>query len=95
MASCFVGASNLLDACPVSVVLASLDSEQVPPMRFLAPIRLAVISAGLLVCPGLSVAQSERIVDFHSDITLEADSTLQVTETITLIAAGIQIRHGI
>jgi uncharacterized membrane protein YgcG len=39
--------------------------------------------------------QNEQITNFHSDILLEADSTLQVTETITVIAAGRQIRHGI
>jgi hypothetical protein len=42
-----------------------------------------------------SRSQSEQILDFHSDITLLDDSSLQVTETITVIAAGRQIRHGI
>ncbi|MGB2676595.1 MAG: DUF2207 domain-containing protein [Candidatus Acidiferrum sp.] len=40
-------------------------------------------------------AQTERILDFHSDIALQDDSSLQVTETITVVAAGGQIRHGI
>jgi len=40
-------------------------------------------------------AQTEQIVEFHSDITLQQDSSLLVTETITVIAAGNQIRHGI
>jgi uncharacterized membrane protein YgcG len=39
--------------------------------------------------------EPEQILDFHSDITLEPDSTLQVTETIVVFAAGNQIRHGI
>jgi uncharacterized membrane protein YgcG len=42
-----------------------------------------------------SRSQSEQILDFHSEITLLDDSSLQVTETITVIAAGRQIRHGI
>ncbi|MEO8460456.1 MAG: DUF2207 domain-containing protein, partial [Dokdonella sp.] len=39
--------------------------------------------------------QSERILDFHSDITIAADATMQVTETIRVHAEGDQIRHGI
>jgi hypothetical protein len=42
-----------------------------------------------------SFAQTERILDFHSDIALQDDSSLQVTETITVVAAGGLIRHGI
>lgn len=37
----------------------------------------------------------EQILDFHSDLSLQDDSTLQVTETITVLAAGRQIQHGI
>ena len=39
--------------------------------------------------------QSERILDYHSDITLEDDGSLEVTETITVTSKGRQIRHGI
>lgn len=49
----------------------------------------------LAICSTPSRAQTEQILDFHSDITLEDDSSLQVTETITVTAAGQQIRHGI
>src|ERR1700756_1309192 len=54
----------------------------------------------LLACCGLLAAisvrgQTERILDYHSDITLEDDGSLQVTETITVLSAGRQIRHGI
>jgi uncharacterized membrane protein len=38
---------------------------------------------------------AEQILDFHSDINLQSDQTLQVTETITVFATGNQIRHGI
>jgi len=37
----------------------------------------------------------ERIIDFHSDITLQPDGTFLVRETITVHAAGSRIRHGI
>lgn len=37
----------------------------------------------------------ERIIDFHSDITLEPDGTFLVRETIIVHAAGNRIRHGI
>src|SRR5579885_1186359 len=43
----------------------------------------------------LAAAQSERILDFHSDIALREDSSLFVTETIRVISNGAQIRHGI
>jgi uncharacterized membrane protein YgcG len=49
----------------------------------------------LLLCSWPSRAQTEQILDFHSDITLQEDSSLSVTETITVFAAGSQIRHGI
>jgi hypothetical protein len=54
----------------------------------------------LAACFGLFAAlsaraQSERILDFRSDVTLEDDGSLQVTETITVISAGDKIRHGI
>jgi uncharacterized membrane protein YgcG len=39
--------------------------------------------------------QEEQITRFRSDITLLDDSSLQVTETISVVAAGRQIRHGI
>jgi uncharacterized membrane protein YgcG len=58
-------------------------------IRFL-PVLLAIAT-----CSSPSGAQTEQILDFHSDITLEDDSSLQVTETIAVVAAGQQIRHGI
>jgi len=64
-------------------------------MRVPAPIRFL-----LAACLSLSAALSargpaERILDYHSDITLEDDGSLLVTETITVNSAGQQIRHGI
>ena len=40
-------------------------------------------------------AQAERILDFHSDIRVQGDSTMEVVETIRVVSAGNQIRHGI
>jgi len=39
--------------------------------------------------------QYERILDYHSDIHLQADGTMLVQETIRVYATGNQIRHGI
>jgi len=38
---------------------------------------------------------SEEIVSFHSDIEVLADSSMAVTETIRVLAEGVQIRRGI
>jgi hypothetical protein len=64
-------------------------------MRSLIRIRLLLSCAALLLGSLPSRAQTEQILSFHSEITLEDDSSLQVTETIEVIAAGNQIRHGI
>jgi hypothetical protein len=40
-------------------------------------------------------AQTERILSYHSDITLHEDASLTVIETIRVFATGNQIRHGI
>ncbi len=51
----------------------------------------------LLVCFLLAPAAwaDERILDYHSDIQVEADGWLTVTETIRVRAEGEQIRRGI
>lgn len=49
----------------------------------------------LLCAPGHCRAQTERILDFHSDLTLQQDGSLLVRESIRIVAAGDQIRHGI
>jgi len=54
------------------------------------------VALGLLLAPGIAGAQqSERILDFHSDAAVTADGTLTVTETIAVVAAGQEIKHGI
>ena len=54
----------------------------------------ALVLAGLLLAAAGAPA-AERIVDFHSDILIAADSTLTVTETIVVQAEGRQIQRGI
>ena len=64
-------------------------------MRHLLNSCVFLLVVALLAWAAPSRAQTERILDFHSDVTLQDDSSLQVTETITVVAAGGQIRHGI
>src|SRR5271165_1536116 len=64
-------------------------------MRLHLPIRLLLLTAALLLFSRSTPAQYERILDYHSDITLRDDSSLLVTETITVMADGHDIRHGI
>jgi len=54
-----------------------------------------VVLVAELLRPAIVSAQVEQIADFHSDITLQEDASLLVTESITVEAAGSQIRHGI
>jgi len=51
----------------------------------------------VLLLPAWLRAQQigERILAFHSDITVNADSSMVVRETITVNATGSRIRHGI
>ncbi len=55
---------------------------------------MAIFWLAALVVPGAASAQ-ERILDYRSDIAVQADSSLLVTETITVRAEGNQIQHGI
>jgi uncharacterized membrane protein YgcG len=50
----------------------------------------------LMILAAVHVARAdERILSFHSDITVAADSGMEVTETIRVRTEGDQIRHGI
>ncbi|HVB87129.1 MAG TPA: DUF2207 domain-containing protein [Candidatus Dormibacteraeota bacterium] len=44
---------------------------------------------------GTARAQTEQILDYHSDIQLSDDGMMLVRETIQVVSAGQQIRHGI
>ena len=54
---------------------------------------LPALAACLLALP--TAHAREQILSFHSDIEVLADSSMQVTETIRVVAEGDQIRRGI
>ena len=56
-------------------------------LRFLLMAALFLLS--------MDARADERILDYHSDIRIEADGSMLVTETITVRAEGKQIRRGI
>lgn len=64
-------------------------------MRAFPATRYLLILIAALLCGFRCYPQTEQILSFHSDITLEEDSSLQVTETIDVFATGNQIRHGV
>jgi len=64
-------------------------------MRVPTTIRILLVAYLSLFAALSARAQSERILDYHADLTLEDDGSVEVTETITVISAGSQIRHGI
>ncbi|HXX17281.1 MAG TPA: DUF2207 domain-containing protein, partial [Candidatus Eremiobacteraceae bacterium] len=59
----------------------------------------ALFSSLFLCCPAVSQvaapSSSEQILDYHSDIRVQQDASLLVRETIHVLSAGIEIRHGI
>ena len=56
---------------------------------------LAVLSAVLAGAVALPAAGEERILRFHSEITVHADASLTVTETIQVWAERSKIKRGI
>jgi uncharacterized membrane protein YgcG len=62
-------------------------------MRFLLLCALALITA--YSAPQRNAQNLERVIDYHSDITLQPDTSLLITETIKVYANGRQIQHGI
>jgi uncharacterized membrane protein YgcG len=61
---------------------------------------LLLMASGLILSSGLTAVhaqeeQPERILSFHSDLRVNADSTLLVHETIRVRAEGNQIQHGL
>jgi hypothetical protein len=55
----------------------------------------AVSAAFLALCLSLTAFAEERIREYRSDITLQADGTLAVTETLQVRVEGKQIQRGI
>jgi len=62
-------------------------------MKRFALIIVALLS--LASAPAFAQYDAERITDYKSDITVTRNGVLNVTETISVIAAGDRIRHGI
>ncbi len=58
-------------------------------------ILMAVAAAMLLPKDSPRAQEAERILSFHSDVVIHQDSSMTVTETITVVAQGVQIRRGI
>jgi len=58
-----------------------------------APLRALLACAALALSP--AAAAIERILDYHSAITIDADASMRVSETIRVNAEGDRIRHGI
>jgi uncharacterized membrane protein YgcG len=48
-----------------------------------------------LLAAAAPAAAEERITSFFSDVAIQPDSTIEVTETIDVRSEGYQIRHGI
>ncbi|HXC47475.1 MAG TPA: DUF2207 domain-containing protein [Candidatus Sulfotelmatobacter sp.] len=64
-------------------------------MRVCSTIRAFLLGCFCLLTVVSASGPAERILEYHSDITLEDDGSLLVTETITVNSTGQQIRHGI
>jgi hypothetical protein len=65
------------------------------PFCVLLLLLMAAVLLGLLAGVSPAAAQSERILNFQSLIAVQPDSSLTVTEEITVRATGQQIRRGI
>jgi uncharacterized membrane protein YgcG len=68
-------------------------------MHAKSSIRLAILALFVSLFSPVLRAQArgpyETILEFHSDITLQEDASLLVSETITVFSTGNHIRHGI
>src|SRR5208282_1102343 len=61
----------------------------------LIPISMASFARVLIAQGSASAPDSEQILSYNSDLTVNADGTLLVRETITVSATGAQIKYGI
>ncbi|MGH6907360.1 MAG: DUF2207 domain-containing protein, partial [Aestuariivirga sp.] len=57
--------------------------------------RRLLLGLSLLLAIAVNAAAEERIENFLSDVTVNADASLTVRETITVTSEGYDIRHGI
>ena len=56
------------------------------------PLALLLVA---LLSPAAWAQERERITDFHSEITIREDAVMEVTETITVMVQGFEIKRGI
>jgi uncharacterized membrane protein YgcG len=54
-----------------------------------------LLACGCLAAGELTASAAERITAIAAEITVTADGSLSVAETITVVAEGVKIRHGI
>ncbi len=67
-------------------------------MKFDRPFFSIIIFAFCLIFPAISFGQvnrTERIISYNSDININQDGSMIVTETITVHSEGINIKRGI
>jgi len=71
--------------------------SQAPAMKKLACLVLILMAALTFLSPAgrAGAAEAERILSFDSVVTIHADSTITVQETIRFVSAGISIQHGL
>jgi uncharacterized membrane protein YgcG len=71
--------------------------SQAPAVKKLACTVLVLMAALMLLSPvgRAGAAEAERILSFDSVVTVHADSTMTVQETIRFVSAGISIQHGL
>jgi hypothetical protein len=63
--------------------------------RGFAQLGCALCLAALCLIAPSAAAQRERITRYNSDVDVRDDGSMLVRETIQVVSAGIQIRHGI
>ncbi len=64
-------------------------------LRATFPLLFALLLAALPVQAPAAAQERERIREFRSDVAVDADGALTVTETIRVVVAGQQIKRGI
>ncbi len=65
------------------------------PLKTACTRLLCAAAAAIALLTPLSADQRERVLQFHSRVSVAPDSSLAVTEHIRVFSAGSQIRHGI
>jgi uncharacterized membrane protein YgcG len=71
-----------------------VSARQAHRARWIGAARLALLALAAAVASA-TVAAQERITEFRSEVSIGADGTLTVIETITVQAEGQSIRRGI